>query len=144
MDNTNIFKPDINDPTILVADDSDVIRTLLEKLFADKYRILMVGNGYDTIDVIEANMNNNIVWVILDLNMPGAGGYKVLTYFKEKKLFDRIPVTVISGDNSEDTFKRVHEFDVVDLLIKPFKVQDIQESMRKALNITIPSNESDL
>jgi CheY-like chemotaxis protein len=134
MDNNYSFTPIVDSPIILVVDDSGLVRSLIEKAFDNKYRILMASNGFDAIDIIEANANNNIVWVLLDLNMPEMGGFKVLDYFKSKDLFKKIPVTVISGDDSEETSKKVHEYSIVELLVKPFPIKSIQEGIAKAID----------
>mgnify|MGYP000902760085 FL=1 len=134
MFENSIISPIVNNPIILIADDSEIVRNFVVKALSSEYTILMAANGKDTIDIIEANINNTIAWVLLDLNMPEMGGFSVLDYFKDNNLFRKIPVTIISGDNSEETVKRVYTYDVVEMLVKPLKIESIQIGISKALN----------
>ena len=74
-----------------------------------------------------------IVAILLDLNMPDLDGFAVLDHFKEKKLFDKIPVSIITGDSSRATISRVMSYDIVDVLIKPFSSFDIEKIVSKMI-----------
>lgn len=134
MDMNNLFVPNENSPIVLVVDDSNIVRSLIEKSLAGEYHIIMASNGFDALDIIEAYANSKIVWVLLDLNMPEMGGFKVLDYFKKENLFKKIPVTIISGDEDEDTAEKVHEYDIIEMLVKPFTIKDIQNGISKAID----------
>ena len=75
-----------------------------------------------------------IIAVLLDLNMPDLNGFAVLDYFNQRNLFDKIPVSIITGDNSRETMNRVFSYKIVDVLIKPFNAYDIERVVSKMLN----------
>ncbi len=123
----------IKDKTILVVDDSDIIRTFIQKIFNDNYHVMMAHDGKEAIDIIGTSAYENIVGVLLDLNMPNIDGFEVLNYFKENNLFMKIPVSIITGDDSRDTIGRAFTYPITDVLQKPFNERDIKRIIDKMI-----------
>ncbi|MBO5183287.1 MAG: response regulator [Bacilli bacterium] len=132
MDNI-VLTPNITENTILVVDDSNITRNLIEKVYKDQYKVLMASNGREAIDIVDTMPDGVIVAILLDLNMPDLDGFAVLDYFKEKNLFSKIPVSIITGDSSKATINKVFTYDIVDVLIKPFSAFDIEKIVSKMI-----------
>ena len=128
-----VIKPNVTENTILVVDDSNITRSLIEKVYKDQYKVLMASNGREAIDIVDTMPDGVIVAILLDLNMPDLDGFAVLDYFKEKGLFNRIPVSIITGDSSRETIDRVMTYNIVDVLIKPFSAFDIEKTVSKMI-----------
>ena len=79
--------------------------------------------------------NGRIVAMLLDLNMPNVNGFQVLEYFKANNLFDKIPVSIITGLGNEDFIKKAREYPIVDILRKPFNERDIKTVVEKTVKI---------
>lgn len=126
-----IIKPNVTEKTILVVDDSNITRNLIEKVYQGQYKVLMAANGRQAIDIVDTMPEGVIVAILLDLNMPDLDGFAVLDYFKQKGLFEKIPVSIITGDSSKETISRVMSYNVVDILIKPFSAFDIEKLVSK-------------
>ena len=126
-----IIKPNVTEQTILVVDDSNITRNLIEKVYKGQYKVLMAANGREAIDIVDTMPEGIIVAILLDLNMPDLDGFAVLDYFKEKGLFNKIPVSIITGDSSKETISKVMTYNVVDILIKPFSAFDIEKVVSK-------------
>lgn len=108
---------------ILIADDSNIILNYLEKNI-NEYKILRANDGSDAINFIK---NNDIYAILLDLNMPGIDGFEVLKFLKENDLIDKIPVVIITGDDTEDTIKKAFSYPILDVLNKPFNDKSIDK-----------------
>ena len=112
-----LIEPDENTylkETILVVDDSNIIRNFTKRVFEEKYNVGTAKDGEEAINIIECNKNNNfIVAVLLDLNMPRKDGFAVLDYMKKNNLFEKIPVSIISGDSSKETIERAFTYPIV-------------------------------
>ncbi len=119
---------------ILVADDSEIIKNIIAKAIADDYEVLKASNGREATDLIVQDKDREIVGLLLDLNMPGTDGFYVLNYFKNNNLFKRIPVSIISGDDSKETIDKAFTYEIVDLLNKPFGVDNIKNVVSKMEN----------
>jgi len=121
---------------ILVADDSKIISNIVERAFRDEFEIIVAYNGKEAIDIVKNNVDDSIVGLLLDLNMPGVDGFAVLDYFKENNLFKRIPVCIITGDIQKSRIDRAFNYDIVDVLAKPFTFESVREEVEKIINLS--------
>lgn len=122
--------------TILVVDDSNIIRNFVKRIFSDRYNVGTAENGEEAINIIKANMNNDFIeTVLLDLNMPKVDGFAVLDFMKENNLLKKMPVSIISGDSSKDTIDRAYTYQIVDMLEKPFNDQSVKMVIEKTLMV---------
>lgn len=116
------FDSETSKQTILVADDSSIILNFLENSIGYQYEVVKANNGNDAIKAIE---NNDIYAILLDLNMPEVNGFEVLNYLKEHNLIYKIPVVIITGDDTPETIKKAFSYPILDVLNKPFKEENI-------------------
>lgn len=126
VSNTNATK------TILVADDSSIIRDFVNEIFSNEYQVLDAANGEEVINIIKSNASN-IKALLLDLNMPGVDGFGVLDYFKENDLFKSIPVSIISGADDKESIDRAFKYPIVDMLNKPFSKETVKSVVEKTI-----------
>ena len=117
---------------ILVADDSKLVSNFATKMLQDKYTVVTAKDGEEVFNVITSG-NYKILCLLLDLNMPNIGGFEVLDYFKENNLFNQIPVSIITGENSRDAIKKAFTYDICDMLVKPFSKDDIKRVVEKTI-----------
>ena len=52
--------------TILVVDDSNIIRNFVQRIFSDKYNVAACRDGEEAINIIKANMKNELIETILE------------------------------------------------------------------------------
>ena len=135
-------------PSILIVDDSSIIRNSLKRIFNEEFNIIFAKDGKEAVDIITNNVLNasmmgnteNIVGILLDLVMPNYDGFVVLDYMKKFNLFNRIPVAIISGDETRETRKKVYQYDIVDMLEKPFNTDNIRRRISKIINLYLSGN----
>ena len=121
---------------ILVADDSKIISNIVDRAFRDEFEVVVAYNGKEAIDIINNNIDDSIVGVLLDLNMPEVDGFAVLDYFKENNLFKRIPVCIITGDVAKERIDRAFNYDIIDVLAKPFTFDKVREEVEKLISLS--------
>lgn len=120
--------------TILVVDDSNIIRNFVKRIFSEKYNVGTATDGEEAINIIKANMNNDFIeTILLDLNMPKVDGFAVLEFMKENGLLKKMPVSIISGDSSKETIDKAFTYEIVDMLSKPFNDQSVKMVIEKTL-----------
>ena len=78
--------PSLEKKTILIADDSNIIRNLIERMVGDKYNILAAVDGKEAVEIIDKNASN-LAGMLLDLNMPNVNGFEVLKHLKDNRSF---------------------------------------------------------
>ena len=121
--------------TILVVDDSNIIRNFVKRIFSEEYNVGVAKDGEEALNIIKANKNNGkIVTILLDLNMPKVDGFAVLDYMKKNDLFEIIPTSIISGDSSKETIDRAFTYNIVDMLSKPFNEKSIKSIILKTIS----------
>ena len=120
--------------TILVVDDSNIIRNFVKRIFSDKYNVATAKDGEEALRLINANMDNDYIEaILLDLNMPKVDGFGVLEFMRQNDLLERMPVSIISGDSSKETIDRAFTYKIIDMLSKPFNEQNIKSVIEKTL-----------
>ena len=126
--------------TIIVADDSNIIVNIVKRAFEGEYNVISAQNGEEAIQLLQNNNLDDIVGMLLDLNMPGVDGFAVLEYLKNNNLFPKVPVSIITGDDDMDGISTAFEYNIIDVLKKPFNVDNIKKIVEKTISIRSVNN----
>lgn len=133
--------------TILIVDDDNLTRTMIKKVFDGEYNIAVACNGKEAIDYLEENSNkgfssssDHIVGIFLDLTMPVMDGFSVLDYLSKRNYLSKIPVIIISGDYEKETKSRVYNYNIADMLEKPFDFEIVKHRIKNFVNLYKSSN----
>lgn len=121
-------------PTILIAEDEEINRTILREILKQKYRILEAENGHQAVFCIKAE-ETNISLIILDIHMPKLDGFGVIDYLNESGLNEKIPVIITTSDESVDVLIQGKKNKVVDIVYKPFRAADIIKTVDTLVEI---------
>lgn len=122
---------------IIIADDSPVITNFFSKIFRNEFEVIVAHNGKEVIDIVNQYMNDSLVGLFLDLQMPVMNGFEVLDYFKENDLFKVVPVSIISGEDTEEGIKRAMSYQgVIDMIQKPFDATSIRAIVDKTVTFS--------
>lgn len=124
---------DVSREALLVVDDSSLMQNFLEKVFRDRYQIIIASDGKEAIDVLNSGHNDQIMCMLLDLNMPNINGFEVLEYFKANNLFEKIPVSIITGADSRETITKAFTYPIIDMLSKPFTELSVKTIVEKTV-----------
>lgn len=119
-------------PSILVADDSDIVRNFITKMCGNDYNIVLATDGQKAIEELEKE--NNIKCILLDLNMPNVDGFRVLEYLQSNNLFNKYPVSIITGADDRETITDAFKYPIVDMLNKPFNERDARRIIERTIS----------
>lgn len=108
--------------SLLVVDDSNIIINYIENLVKENYNVVRANNGIEAVNQI----NENIYAILLDINMPKSNGIDVLKYLTDNDLIEKIPVVIITGNDTKEAIKEVIGYNVLDVLNKPFTPDNIK------------------
>ncbi len=70
--------------------------------------------------------------VFLDVNMPGVGGFEVLSYLKRELRMAQVPVIFVTADNSPETAAQARKEGAIALIIKPASIEEIEDVLKSA------------
>lgn len=108
----------LHKPTILIVDDSELIRDVLANIFEETYFIKMAENGQEGLDLLREN-RSTVCAILLDVNMPVMNGLTMLKALREEHITEDIPVFLITGEATPDVIKEAYELGVMDVIPKP-------------------------
>ncbi len=103
---------------ILVIDDMEINLEILEGILEDYYCVLKAHDGLEAVQLLDENPDISLM--LLDLCMPRMDGFGVMNAMKESGMLGRIPIIVITGDDSLDNERRCYDYGVSDFIRKPF------------------------
>ncbi|SFX49654.1 response regulator [Marinospirillum alkaliphilum] len=116
---------------VLVVDDEPLVRDMLKELLKDLgYDVVaLASGGHSAIE--KTNIYKPDV-VCLDINMPDISGLDALASIKT--ISANIVVIMVTANNDVGTVQQAIRTGADGYIIKPFKSQDIDNAIRKALS----------
>ncbi len=117
----------VYDKKIIIIDDEDAIRKLLHiSLEAAGYKVFEASNGRDGIrDVISHRPD----FAIIDLGLPDLSGIEIIKKIRE---WSKIPILVLTVNESDETKVAALDAGADDYLTKPFSVPELLARLRVA------------
>ena len=103
--------------TILVADDEQINRAILGAILENDFEVLYAENGKEALEILEEN-REIISVVLLDLMMPVMSGMDLLRHLKEEPELQRIPVIVLTSDQTAEI--ECLSLGAIDFISKPY------------------------
>ncbi len=129
--------PTNTETTILIAEDDRAIRfSLACALKAEGYNVIEVGNGDDAIARVASDDPDAL---LLDLKMPGKGGLEVLAALAGQ--LAELPVIVITAYGGSAAAIEAMRRGAYDYLTKPFDLDEVQLTLKRALKQRALSSE---
>jgi len=110
-----------------VDDDLDVLESTQYMLINEGYDVIPAKSG---LEAIEKYKENKPDIVFLDIKMPVMDGYDV--FFKIKKLDPKAKIIFVSAFTiDEHNYQKTRDANLLDLLKKPFSLEDMKKLIEK-------------
>jgi diguanylate cyclase (GGDEF)-like protein len=123
-------------PTVLIADDSKVIRKSIIKMLGEEYNVLEAADGQEALEILEEN--EEIRLLFSDLGMPRMDGYELLEAVRnsEDEGLAEIPVIIVTGkEDTEEAKEKMIEMGATDLIGKPFHSAELKSRTRSYIKL---------
>lgn len=121
--------------TILIADDSEINRSLLADMLGNEFEILEAEDGQQAVAALQRE-GGKIDLVLLDIVMPNMDGFEVLASMIHNGWIKDIPVIMISSETSPSCIERAYELGVTDFINRPFDVWIVRKRVMNTLVLT--------
>jgi two-component system KDP operon response regulator KdpE len=119
---------------LAVEDDPAILRLLNVSLEGSNFRLIEAMSASSGVEMAAKRRPDLI---LLDLNLPDAGGIKVIEVVRE---WSTVPIIVVSGEGDEDLKVKALEAGADDYITKPFGVSELLARMKVAMRHAIAAN----
>ena len=114
--------------TILIAEDEEKMRRVLEVNLQDQYRVLLAKDGEEAFQLFKENEVNLL---LTDMKMPEKDGLSLL--HEVKRLRPEIPVILITAYGTIESAVSAMKEGATDYLVKPIKMEEVELVIQRAL-----------
>ncbi len=121
-------------PSVLIVDDSEMNRIILNEMLKDEYRVLEADNGRTALDLVD-RYGDELSLVLLDIIMPGMNGFEVLGELSRRTVADSLPVIMISSEDSDDVVLRAYELGASDYINRPFDSRVVRRRVSNTIRL---------
>ncbi|MCP2670135.1 response regulator [Maricaulaceae bacterium EIL42A08] len=121
----------IAETTILVADDDELLRALLEhRLRANGYNVIAASDGQEALDMARSHHPDLLV---LDAMMPALDGFAVLNALQEDNELKALPVLMLTALRGEQDIVSALDQGASDYIVKPFLPDELISRISRIL-----------
>ena len=118
--------------TILVVDDEeDVLKALKVRLKANGYQVVFAS---DTVQAFTIANQENPDLILLDIMIPGGGGFVVAERLKQSAATHHIPIVFLTGIPGGE--ERAHKLGASGYVMKPYQPEELMETIHHTLEIS--------
>ncbi|MGQ9508306.1 MAG: sigma-54-dependent transcriptional regulator [Thermodesulfobacteriota bacterium] len=115
--------------TILIAEDEERMRRVLEVNLQEQYRVLMAKDGEEALQRIREEAAIHLL--LTDLRMPRLDG---LTLLREaKRIRPELPVILLTAYGTVESAVQAMKEGAFDYLLKPIKMEEVELVIQRAL-----------
>lgn len=105
-----------NEPLVLLVEDqAEVAEMYRLKLQFDGYRVAIASDGLVGLQMVGSLLPDV---VLLDMHLPGVSGLKVLAALRAQEATQKLPVLMLSADDSPSMVREAQRLQVSEYLIK--------------------------
>jgi len=117
---------------VLIVEDSKAIRSLIRIALeeAGGFFAQEAGNGFEALRTLPTRKFDLI---ITDINMPDINGLELIGFVKANTAYQNIPLIIVSTEKTEQDRNRGMALGAAAYIVKPFKKEDLMETVKKAL-----------
>lgn len=116
--------------TILIAEDSAIIRNMVKSGLIDAYRVLEAEDGQKGLEVA---LKNSVDLFLLDLNMPVRDGFGLLEDLRKQPQFAKTPIIMLTTEARDDFKQRGKLYGATGWVVKPVEPPRLRALIDKIL-----------
>lgn len=124
---------------VLVVDDDDTIRDALYDLLSEEHLCHVAETAEQALVWLDTEAYDV---VLTDISMPGLSGVELLGNVRQRQ--PDTPVIIISGISDQGHAKGLISLGAFDYLLKPFRLEDVEASVARALEHRRQKKEGDM
>ena len=120
--------------TILIVDDSEINRAVLQNIFVSLYQIEEAADGKEALDKL-LQQREKICAVLLDIIMPVMGGMELLRKMHAWGWTEQIPFFLITSESTDSTLREAYALGAMDVITKPVVPYIVERRIRSVIEL---------
>jgi len=115
---------------LVVDDDQKFVFSVAKYLIGHGYHLL---TAYDAVYGMKHACNEEIALIILDLGLPGGGGFAMLENLRKLPKTICIPIIISTANISGGVEEKVREMGANDFIVKPYDLEKLLAMIKTIL-----------
>lgn len=115
---------------LVVDDEEDVAKALRVRLKANGYHVVL---AFDSVEAFTMANKERPDLIILDIMIPGGGGFVVAERLKQSTATHHIPIIILTGISGGE--ERAYKVGASGYVMKPYHPEKLLETINNALDI---------
>lgn len=116
---------------LVVDDEEDVAKALKVRLKANGYHVVL---AFDSVEAFTMANKERPDLIILDIMIPGGGGFVVAERLKQSTATHHIPIIILTGISGGE--ERAYKVGASGYVMKPYHPEKLLETINNALDIS--------
>lgn len=118
--------------TILIADDSPTMRTMLVAIIEElgDYKTVEASSGFEALRLLP---REQVDLILTDINMPDINGLELISYLRTNPNYKAIPIFIISTEGSMQDIEKGKLLGADEYVVKPFSPATLQQLISRYL-----------
>lgn len=118
--------------TVLVIDDSIMIRKMVVSILAGQFEVVEAKDGYTGLELARKSSPDLI---LLDFVMPKMDGYDTMQAIRRESDLQTTPIIIMSGLKEQVTSRIPEPFEGFSFIEKPFEAETLVNLIQKTLQV---------
>lgn len=123
----------VEQPTILVVDDTADNLTLMAALLKDTYKVKVANSGAKALKYLQSDIHPDLI--LLDIMMKGLSGYDVIGELKSNPKTRNIPVIFLTSMSAPEDEEKGLKLGAVDYITKPISPAIVLARVKTQLQV---------
>jgi DNA-binding response OmpR family regulator len=115
---------------LVVDDEQDMVKALKVRLKANGYQVVLAS---DTVQAFTIANKENPDLILLEIMIPGGGGFVVAERLKQSEATHHIPIIFLTGIPGGE--ERAYKLGASAYVMKPYQPEELMETIHHALEI---------
>ena len=126
--------------TLALIEDNAIMRYMLESYLHEHFEVSEFNNGLAFFEWMEEKGAPDVI--VTDIKMPEMDGFELINLLKKSKLYQNIPVIMLSGLSDSNARIKCLELGAEDYLTKPFNPAELLLKVQKIVKKNNTVNEN--